>query len=118
MASLEDRALVEANNILTHLRYNGATRTPDMQDPITKDLMTNRWPYRAWASRVIESELKWWVKEFCDAYRSFTRVTGNAMLDHAGLKALADMATRPLPQAIECRITTGNFAVNSNKDLN
>lgn len=67
---VEDVALVEANKILNHLRINGARAYPCLDDPVTRLLMTTRWEYYRWASQVAESELKWWVKEFCEAYRA------------------------------------------------
>jgi len=71
---IEDRALVEANKILDHLRLYGATKWPEMSDPITRQLMTTRWHYLKWAGQVVESELKWWVKEFVEAYQSTNAV--------------------------------------------
>ncbi len=67
---IEDKALVEANKIIEHLNFNGARTHPRLDDPITKYLMTRRWPYQNWVANVLESELKWWVKEFCEAYRA------------------------------------------------
>ena len=71
---IEDRALVEANKILDHLRLNGAGVWPDLSDPITRQLMTTRWHYLTWAAQCVESENHWWVKEFVEAYRSTNAV--------------------------------------------
>lgn len=68
----EDKALVIANNIISHLKTHGSRVFPKLDDPTAKHLMTKRWPYYEWAAAVIESELKWWVKEFCEAYKSYT----------------------------------------------
>jgi len=68
----EDKALVIANNIIAHLNTHGSRVFPKLDEPIAKHLMTKRWPYYEWASMVIESELKWWTKEFCEAYKSYT----------------------------------------------
>ena len=69
--NIEDRALVVSVRIISHLRTYGATRFPPLDDdPIAKDLMTRRWPYHVFASNVSESELKWWQKEFMEAYRA------------------------------------------------
>lgn len=67
---IEHKALIEANKILEHLNFNGANVLPKIKDPIAKYLMTRRWPYQLWAKNVLESELKWWVKEFCEAYKA------------------------------------------------
>ena len=71
---IEDRALCEANKILDHLRLHGAGVWPDLSDPITRQLMTTRWHYQTWAGQCVESENHWWVKEFCEAYRSTNAV--------------------------------------------
>lgn len=71
---IEDRALVEANKILDHLRLHGATKWPEMSDPITRQLMTTRWYYPRWAANCVESENHWWVRQFCEAYRSTNTV--------------------------------------------
>ncbi len=70
---VEDRALVMANQIVSHLNQWGGSKHPDLNgDPIAIELMSRRWNYKAWASNVIESELHWWVKEFCEAYRAYS----------------------------------------------
>ena len=71
---IEDRALVEANKILDHLRLHGAGVCPEMSDPITRQLMTTRWHYQTWAGQCVESENHWWVRQFCEAYRSTNAV--------------------------------------------
>ena len=65
-----NKALLEADKILTHLKYYGATEYPDMADPVTKHLMTGRWNYKRWASSVLENELVWWKKEFMASYEA------------------------------------------------
>lgn len=67
---IEDLALVEANKILDHVRQHGATRWPELSDPVTRRLMTTRWYYPRWAANCIESENHWWVRQFCEAYRA------------------------------------------------
>ena len=68
------RDVAEGNKILAHLSYSGATKNPDLSDPITKYLMENRWRYSSWAATVPESELKWWLREFVEAYEAFDGV--------------------------------------------
>ena len=67
---IEHKALAEANRIVAHLQLHGKTVVPVLPDPITRHLMTSRWPYQRWAATVLESELKWWVKEFVEAYQA------------------------------------------------
>jgi hypothetical protein len=72
---IEDRAQVMATKILDHLRTKGSRIKPDLsEDPIADVLMTKRWPYLIWAQNLLESEIKWWVKEFCEAYRSHCNI--------------------------------------------
>ncbi|HEA67825.1 MAG TPA: hypothetical protein ENI07_13540 [Desulfobacterales bacterium] len=72
--AIEDKALSMAHYIVSHLKAHGATIRPDLSGDHTADwLMKFRWNYTSWASEVLESELKWWVKEFCEAYRAYTK---------------------------------------------
>ncbi len=64
----EHRAEIEAGKILDHLHRYGATRSPRMEDQITRHLMTHRWSYRAWAAMVQKSDLQWWRRDFVRAY--------------------------------------------------
>lgn len=74
----EDRALVIANEIVAHLRRHGAGVYPRLDhDPVAKRLMESRWPYRRWAAEILDSELKWWVKEFCEAYGAYSAAGEN-----------------------------------------
>jgi len=67
---IEFIAIVEADKILSHLKFNGASSYPVISDPITKHLMGQRWPYCRWAKDVLESELVWWKKEFIATYQA------------------------------------------------
>lgn len=69
--SHDDKALVIASEIIAYLRVHGSRIFPKLNDPIAKYLMTNRWPYHEWAANVCTDELKWWTKEFCEAYKSY-----------------------------------------------
>lgn len=73
--SEKDKALVIANEIIAHLRAHGSRIFPKLDDhPIAKHLMMKRWPYYEWSAAVIENELKWWTKEFCEAYVSYAAI--------------------------------------------
>ncbi len=88
---IEDRALVLANDILSHLQTYGSGKFPDLKgDKIAVHLMTRRWPYRRWGSEILESEFKWWTKEFCDAYRSYSET--DAPLRISAPKAVKELA--------------------------
>ena len=71
--AVEDKALVMAHEIAAHLKAYGSGKFPDLHgDKIAHHLMTRRWPYREWGSQVLDSEMHWWVKEFSEAYRSYS----------------------------------------------
>ena len=70
----QDRALSEANNIVIHLTTHGTSISPQCEDPTTKYLMEKRWPYQNWAAKILESEIKWWIKEFTEAYLSYQKI--------------------------------------------
>lgn len=71
---VEDKALMVATAIIANLRTNGSRVFPleISDDLIAIHLMKHRWPYRSWAETVLESELKWWTKEFCESYRAYS----------------------------------------------
>lgn len=72
--SYKDRALVIANEIIAHTKRHGARVFPKIEDETARYLMTKRWPYHEWAESVLDSDFKWWIKEFCEAYVSYTTI--------------------------------------------
>jgi len=76
----DNKALIFANEIINHLHTHGSRIFPKLNDKIAKNLMTKRWPYHEWASTVIEDELKWWVKEFCEAYKSYSEIETHELI--------------------------------------
>jgi len=66
----DNRAEIEAGKVLNHLHSFGSQLTPSFDDPITKHLMSHRWKWYVWASRVKEDDLKWWCKDFVRAYKA------------------------------------------------
>lgn len=78
---MNSRAQIEADKIISHLKQYGASMWPKLSDPITRHLMTHRWPYGRWASTVLESEIKWWVKEFIEAYKAYKENGGQELLE-------------------------------------
>lgn len=65
---IEDRAEVQATYVISCIGQD----YPVFSDPVTSHLMSRRWRWNTWAPAVLESELKWWAKEFKDAYRAFS----------------------------------------------
>ncbi len=70
--SKKDKAQVQADIVLKMLRRNGSQAKPDFDDPVTVHLMSSRWQWERWARTVLEDEIKWWRKEFIEAYQSYT----------------------------------------------
>lgn len=67
----KNRAEIEADKIISHLNFYGSTEFPNFDDPVTRHLMSHRWPYLRWAKAILESDLKWWRKDFLAAYQAF-----------------------------------------------
>jgi len=70
--SAGSRAEIQADVVIKKLRQHGRNAVVDFEDPITFQLMTGRWRYNSWAADVIDSELKWWRKEFVEAYKAYS----------------------------------------------
>ena len=107
---IEDKALVEAGYIIAHLQRHGAHVYPAIEDPITKYLMSRRWPYQKWASQILDAELKWWEKEFCDAYRAHSakdhapEIEGQKLRINYGFDRVRFPA--PVPAGAKIRMTS------------
>ena len=71
---LGNSADMQADLVLKKLRYEGRNGKIDFEDPVTFELMTVRWPYNSWATKVKEDDLKWWRKDFCEAYNAHSKV--------------------------------------------
>jgi len=104
LIQIEDRARVQAQLVIKVLRAKGANATPSWKDPLTRWIMMNRWPYREWGSRVIESELHWWERDFVNLYTSLDQGEGEKHLDYTPRKkleepeAIKDVLMRALPK--------------------
>lgn len=97
--SVKTKAEMEAACVLQALRKYGRNWTPDFADPTTQQLMTTRWPWFSWASRIREDEEKWWKKDFIALYEAHAEVgqanrmlvegPGSNIVDIKNLKKLA-----------------------------
>jgi hypothetical protein len=65
---IEDRAEIQAAYVISCIGQG----CPRFDDPVTAYLMLHRWRWSNWAPCVLESELKWWSKDFKEAYRAFS----------------------------------------------
>jgi len=91
--NIADRAEIEANKILDHLRRHGKSVIPEFEDPITKYLMNSRWRYCSWAARVAEDDLKWWSRDFVRVYRAHAAGAGvglDCLPGHPELRKLSE----------------------------
>ena len=67
---LESIADQQAGIVLNHIRRYGYTSLPVWEDPITARLFSQRFSYSELCNSLKESETKWFVKEFKEAYQS------------------------------------------------
>jgi hypothetical protein len=67
-----DKAEGQAVEVIKQIRSVGSYGSPVFNDPITRALMCDRWSFRSLCS-MTETELKWWFKEFVDAYQASER---------------------------------------------
>lgn len=84
-----DSAIAQVNEIMRQIRELGSYRTPSFDDPVTASLMKSRWSWKTVCS-MTETELKWFSKEFTEAYQSAERTEQKPMIEHvARLRLLA-----------------------------
>ncbi|MBW2178801.1 MAG: hypothetical protein JRG81_00270 [Deltaproteobacteria bacterium] len=67
--AIEALAAIQATEVLCQIRQRGASWQPNFDDKITTWLMEKRFPWSALCSNMKESEEKWFVKDFIEAYR-------------------------------------------------
>ena len=67
---LEDVAQMKVNEVMGQIRAIGSYGQPKWSDPIMTDLLTRRWNWQSLCA-MTETELKWWAKEFAEAYRAY-----------------------------------------------
>lgn len=70
----QNPALVIANHIVSWLQAHGSTQYPPNLDSVADYLMRTRWPYEKWAASVLQSELMFWVRDFCNLYDTWTEI--------------------------------------------
>jgi len=69
--SNKDNAQAQADIVLETLQQRGSRINPKFLDPVTAHLMSTRWKWERWAPNVTEDEVKWWRKEFIEAYQAY-----------------------------------------------
>jgi len=68
----KNNAEIQVDIVLDSLKKIGSLGEPIFMDPITNRLMHTRWPWKAWASSILTNEVKWWRREFIEAYLSYS----------------------------------------------
>ena len=91
--SQRSKAEIQANKVLSKLRYHGRAGKADFADPITQELMTTRWPYRVWACYILEKDIVWWKKEFIESYQAYSeqQAAGQLRLIYSRKESLQDL---------------------------
>lgn len=81
--SIDEKAEMQAVEVLKQLKYEGSNWDVKFEDKITQSIMTDRWSYHNWAQNVLESELKWWKKDFIILYKSYAKHESAGLLIEA-----------------------------------
>jgi len=79
---LQDIATVEADKILSHLKFFGSSKPLKLDNPVSKHLMETRWKYSDWSKTVLEKELIWFKKEFIESFKSFQKIENLKQLEN------------------------------------
>ncbi len=74
------RAHDQADLVQHVLETHGSDSPVVFDDPITRKLMKTRWPLHIWGKQVTTAELKWWRKDFVEAYISQKNVNEHRQL--------------------------------------
>lgn len=77
----EDKGLIEAHRLLNHLHTFGSGKNPEINDLITKKIMTGEWEYNKWGSTLKQEKEVWWVKEFVKLYNAHNNVIQAELLE-------------------------------------
>ena len=77
-AQIECAATSQVADVMKQVRTVGFYGKPVFDDPLTVRLLSGRWTFRS-LCQMTETELKWWAKEFIEAYRSEYK-TGTMLL--------------------------------------
>lgn len=77
----------QADLVLDAVRRDGPYRSPEFDNPITAKLMKSRWPWHGFASTLDSDQVKWWRKEFVEAYEDYAKATPQLLLTEPDMKA-------------------------------
>ena len=88
----EELAEAQADKVIQAVRNLGPYGSPEFNDPITAQLMSKRWPWGSFAANLETDKVKWWRKEFVEAY-CWTEKAGPHALPTAKPLALVESKT-------------------------
>ena len=78
--TIEDVAEVQAADVIRQIGPVGFYGYPVFKDPVTDRLFMDRFRWR-WVCSLPESEIKWFVREFKEAYRAYNVVVETPRLE-------------------------------------
>jgi len=78
---IEDIAEYQAHEVITQIKQAGYNKKPVFTDPITTKLIKRRFNFRSLCQTLLESENKWFVKEFKEAYCAYSRINNQQQIE-------------------------------------
>jgi hypothetical protein len=75
-----DNAQNQVTEIMRQIRTTGYYGNSAFDDPITKLFLSSRWTFRSLCD-MTEIELKWWSKEFIEAYQAMDRTARHGQIE-------------------------------------
>jgi hypothetical protein len=69
-----DNAEGQVKEVMERIRNTGSYGYPDFHDPVTAELLKSRWSWMSLCA-MTEAELKWWARDFIEAYQASERKT-------------------------------------------
>jgi len=79
--SKADVAEIQATVVLRAIATYGSYQSPTFEDPITADIVTKRFGWGHLCSYITDDTKPWFMKEFKEAYLSFSRSMGNNVIE-------------------------------------
>ena len=71
----------QADLVLEAVRRNGPNKLPAFEDKATAKLMTVRWPWKSFCETLEIEQVKWWRKEFAEAYQDEVEANSPLLLE-------------------------------------
>ena len=78
---IEDVAEIQAAVVLRAIGTYGSYQSPTFEDPVTAEVIAKRFGWGHLCSYITDESKPWFVKEFKEAYLSFSRSMGNNVIE-------------------------------------